>query len=124
MKKCHQTILLMLICVCPLISCKVKMTNQLSIPNVNECDTIIIEEFLTQKEHVFIDKSPKTYILNVLRQDSKAEVCKMYPKLIITIKGENYNENFGINGEFIKKDGKSYKYPINIEKELYKYLNE
>ena len=75
------------------------------------------------KVYDITNDSVKRQILNVLHKKSTFELCKIPPKIIITIKSKEkkHDEKFIICGHHVKGNkGTTYKYEINIEEELYK----
>jgi|GEM_PF-3121447 len=108
---------------CIFICCTKDNIYKLSIMDVDECESIILEERLNYKTLVITNDSVKQQILNVLHKKNVFELCKIPPRIIITIrsKEKKHDESFIICGCHIKDNkGTTYKYEINIEEELYK----
>ncbi len=108
---------------CIFICCTKDNNYKLSVMDIDECESIVIEEPLNYKVYDITNDSVKRQILNVLHKKSTFELCKIPPKIIITIKSKEkkHDESFIICGCHIKDNkGTTYKYEINIEEELYK----
>ena len=108
---------------CIFICCTKDNNYKLSVMDIDECESIVIEEPLNYKVYDITNDSVKRQILNVLHKKSTLELCKIPPKIIITIKSKEkkHDESFIICGCHIKDNkGTTYKYEINIEEELYK----
>lgn len=108
---------------CIFICCTKDNNYKLSVMDIDECESIVIEEPLNYKVYDITNDSVKRQILNVLHKKSTFELCKIPPEIIITIKSKEkkHDEKFIICGHHVKGNkGTTYKYEINIEEELYK----
>lgn len=90
-----------------------------------ECEKIIIEDnYPSHKVSVITNDSVKLQILNLLHQKSNFELCKIPPNMLVTINTRTHCEKFIICGYYIKNKGTTYKFPINVENELSKIVND
>lgn len=106
------------------INCVDANKHNLSVMELEDCKSIIIEEQChDHRIHKISNNVDKRKVFNVLHKKSTYELCKIPPKIIITIEGKIHNEDFIICGKFIKDcHGTTYKYDIDIEKELCKIV--
>ena len=75
---------------CIFICCTKDNIYKLSIMDVDECESIILEERLNYKTLVITNDSVKQQILNVLHKKNVFELCKIPPRIIITIRSQEY----------------------------------
>ena len=107
-----------------LVGCIDASKHNLSVMELDDCKNIIIEEpYHNHRIHKINNNLDKRKILNILHKKSAYELCKVPPKIIITIEGKIHNEGYIICGKYIKDyNGTTYKYDIDIEKELCKIV--
>ena len=71
----------------------------LSVMELDDCKNIIIEEpYHNHRIHKISNNLDKRKILNILHKKSAYELCKVPPKIIITIEGKIHNEGYIICG--------------------------
>jgi hypothetical protein len=115
--------ILILVCIYIFVSCVDTETYRLSVMNFEECKSITIESLEKKKKYVIRNENDRRKVLNLLHRKSVFELCKIPPKIIITIECESRNEKFIICGRYIKDHyGTTFKYDIDVETELYKIV--
>ncbi|WP_418551480.1 hypothetical protein [Prevotella sp.] len=107
-----------------IIGCaQIKIRPQLM--NRQECEYILVRDYFRRNEYVIKNDSSIKELFGLMQSANHCDIIKLPPKLILTIKGINYNQTFFINDDYIKDNERIiYRCKKNIENELYKIIED